>query len=56
MVSRQVVVVEDSDVEDCVVGAQAKVEDGAQADGLHGEVVFVRCSQRHLCKKIRLEK
>ena len=41
MVSGQVVVVEDSNVEDGVVGAEAQVEDGAHADGLDSEVVLV---------------
>jgi hypothetical protein len=48
MVSGQVVVVEDADVEDGVIGAQAQVEDGAQANGLHGQVVLVRRGQGHL--------
>ncbi len=56
MVSSQVVVIEDSDVKDCVVGAQTQVEDGAQAYGLHSKVVFVRRSQRHLRKEDHSEK
>jgi len=56
VVSSQVVVIEDSDVKDCVVGAQTQVEDGAQTYGLHSKVVFVRRSQRHLRKEDHSEK
>jgi hypothetical protein len=41
MVSGQVIVVEDSNVEDGIVGAEAQIEDGAHADGLHSKVVLV---------------
>ncbi len=41
MVSGQIVVVEDANVKDGVVCAEAQVEDGAHADGLDGKVVFV---------------
>jgi hypothetical protein len=48
--SGQVVVVENPDVEDGVVSAEAKVENGAKTDCLHGEVVLVGGGQRHLNK------
>ena len=47
MVSSQVIVVEDPDVEDGVVGAETKVEDGAEADRLQREVVLVGSRQGH---------
>ena len=54
MVPCQIVVVEDSDVKDCVVGAEAQVEEGAQADGFDGKVVLVGSSNADLKKKLSI--
>ena len=47
MVSSQVIVIQDPNVEDGVVGAETKVEDGAEANGLQRKVVLIGGSQGH---------
>ena len=41
MVSRQVIVVKHSDLEDRVVSAQAQVEHGDETNSLNGEIVLI---------------
>lgn len=46
--SCKVIIIEDPDIEDGVVSAQAKVENGAKTDGLHGKVVLIGSCEWHL--------